>query len=128
VKFNRFQKYYSATGSAFTQEIAVNRRERKLVAQYLDQLIPLSGASHTEVVDYLVSIPTRYAEVRARLANGRLARLADAKQFLGWRGYGANPTLLFGCGERRVIVETGSKQEFANESFIARDGGQVALS
>ena len=106
----------------------MNRRERKLTAQYLDQLIPLSGASHTEVVDYLVSIPTRYAEVRARLANGRLARLADAKQFLGWRGYGANPTLLFGCGEQRVIVETGSKQEFANESFIARDGGQVALS
>lgn len=106
----------------------MNRRERKLTAQYLDDLIPLSGASHTEVVDYLISIPTRYAEVRARLANGRLARLADSKQFLGWRGYGANPTLLFGCGERRVIVETGTCQASADKHFIARDGGQVALS
>jgi hypothetical protein len=106
----------------------VNRRERKLSAQYLDELIPLVGASHTEVVDYLVSIPMRYAEVRARLANGRTARLADAKQFLGWRGYGANPTLLFGCGEQKVIVETGRNQEFAGENFIGRDGGQVALS
>lgn len=106
----------------------MNRRERKLAAQYLDELIPLLGASHTEVVNYLVSVPMRYAEVRARLANGRTARLADAKQFLGWRGYGANPTLLFGCGERRVIVETGGNQEFVDENFIARDGGQVALS
>ena len=106
----------------------MNRRERKQTAQYLDELIPLVGASHTEVVDYLVSIPMRYAEVRARLANGGTARLADAKQFLGWRGYGANPTLLFGCGESRVIVETGHDQESTDQSFIARDGGQVALS
>ena len=106
----------------------MNRRERKLTAQYLDELIPLIGASHTEVVNYLVSVPMRYAEVRARLANGRTARLADAKQFLGWRGYGANPTLLFGCGKRRVVVETANNQGLPNELFIGRDGGQVALS
>jgi hypothetical protein len=106
----------------------VNRRERKLTAQYLDELVPLVGASHTEVVNYLVSVPMRYAEVRARLANGRTARLADAKQFLGWRGYGANPTLLFGCGERRVVVETANNQGTPGDLFIGRDGGQVALS
>lgn len=106
----------------------MNRLERKQTAKYLDELIPLIGASHTEVVDYLVSIPMRYAEVRARLANGQTARLADAGQFLGWQGYGANPTLLFGCGERRVIVETGRDQSSTNMNFIARDGGQVALS
>jgi len=128
VKFYNLDKYYSVTGSAFTQEIAVNRRERRQTAQYLDKLIPLVGASHTEVVDYLVSIPMRYAEVRARLANGRMARLVDAKQFLGWRGYGANPTLLFGCGEQKVIVETGGDHGSDNQKFIARDGGQVALS
>ncbi len=106
----------------------MNRRERKTTAQYLDKLIPLIGASHTEVVNYLVAVPMRYAEVRARLADGRTARLADAKQFLGWRGYGANPTLLFGCGDRRVVVETGAAQELANDMFIGRDGDQVVLS
>jgi len=106
----------------------VTRLERKHVARYLDEIIPLLGASHTEVVDYLVSVPKRYAEVRARLANGRTARLANAKQFLGWRGYGANPTMLFACGEQRVVVNTGDQQDSSNNTFITRDGGQVALS
>jgi hypothetical protein len=102
--------------------------ERKNAAKYLDEIIPLIGASHTEVVDYLVSVPMRYAEVKARLANGRTARLVNAKQFLGWRGYGANPTMLFDCGDRRVVVDTGYQQDLSSNTFIARDGGQVALS
>ncbi|MGI9271830.1 MAG: hypothetical protein ACR2QT_08650 [Woeseiaceae bacterium] len=106
----------------------MNRRERKQTAQYLDELIPLQGASHTEVVDYLVSIPMRYAELRARLANGKTARLANTQQFLGWLGYGANPTLLFDCGERRVVVATGRQPAVNPNMFIARDGGQVAAS
>lgn len=106
----------------------MTRVERKQAAKFLDEIIPLIGASHTEVVDYLVSVPMRYAEVKARLANGRTARLANAKQFLGWRGYGANPTMLFACGDRRVVVDTGQQQDLANNTFIARDGGQVALS
>lgn len=106
----------------------MTRVERKQAAKFLDQIIPLTGASHTEVVDYLVSVPMRYAEVVARLANGRTARLANAKQFLGWRGYGSNPTMLFACGDRRVVVDTGHRQDLSNDAFIARDGGQVALS
>lgn len=106
----------------------MNRRERNLTAQYLDELIPLQGASHTEVVDYRVSIPMRYAELRARLANGKTTRLANAKQFLGWLGYGADPTLLFECGERRVVLATGRTTTPAHNKFIARDGGQVAAS
>ena len=106
----------------------MNRRERKLTAQYLDQLVPLHEASHTEVVDYQVSIPMRYAELRARLANGKTARLQNAAQFLGWLGYGANPTLLFACDKQRVVVETGNTHANADSRFIARDGGQVALS
>lgn len=106
----------------------MNRFERKQTAKYLDQLVPLCGASHADVVDYRVSVPMRYAEVKARLVNGGTARLANARQFLGWRGYGPNPTLLFDCGERRVIVATGNRQETTDTSFIARDGGQVALS
>lgn len=106
----------------------MTRQERKHAAKYLDEIIPLLGASHTEVVDYLVSVPKRYAEVRARLANGRTARLANARQFLGWRGYGANPTMLFACGERQVVVDTGHRQDLSNKKFIARDGGQVSLA
>ena len=106
----------------------MTRMERKNAAKYLDEIIPLIGASHTEVIDYLVSVPMRYAEVKARLANGRTARLANARQFLGWRGYGANPTMLFDCDGRRVVVDTGHRQDLSNTTFIARDGGQVALS
>ena len=106
----------------------MTRLERRHTAKYLDQIIPLIGASHTEVVDYLVSVPMRYAEVKARLANGRTARLANAKQFLGWRGYGPNPTLLFDCGGQRVVVDTGEQQDLQQTKFIARDGGQVALA
>ena len=105
----------------------MNRRERKLTAQYLDEIAPLHGASHSEVVDYSVSIPLRYAVLRARLANGRIARLIDPRQFLGWLGYGPNPTLLFGCGDQRVVVNTGSKPGLTQDKFIARDGGQVPL-
>ena len=106
----------------------MTRLERRHTAKYLDQIIPLIGASHTEVVDYLVSVPMRYAEVKARLANGRTTRLANAKQFLGWRGYGPNPTLLFDCGGQRVVVDTGEQQDLTQTKFIARDGGQVALA
>ncbi len=106
----------------------MKRRERKLTAQYLDELIPLHGASHTEVVDYRVSVFTRFAEVRARLANGSTTRLADTRQFLGWLGYGENPTMLFKCGGRQVVVATGSEQDLNQNLFIARDGGQVAVA
>ncbi len=106
----------------------MTRMERKNAAKYLDEIIPLLGASHTEVIDYLVSVPMRYAEVKARLANGRTARLANTKQFLGWRGYGANPTMLFACGDQRVVIDTGLEEDLSGTTFIARDGGQVALS
>lgn len=106
----------------------MTRLERKHVARYLDEIIPLLGASHTEVVDYLVSVPKRYAEVRARLANGGTARLANAKQFLGWRGYGVNPTMLFACGGQRVVVDTGQHNDATTDTFIGRDGSQVGLS
>ena len=69
----------------------MTRRERRSVAQYLDNLVPLNGASHGDVIDYTVTIPMRYAEVRARLANGSTARLANSRQFLGWVGYGLEP-------------------------------------
>jgi len=105
----------------------VNRCERDKTAKYLDEIAPLQGASHSEVVDYSVTVPFFYAELRARLANGRWARLADASQFLGWFGYGPNPTLLLDCGGQRVAVDTGTGSSPAQDTFIARDGGQIPL-
>jgi hypothetical protein len=105
----------------------MNRRERKLAAQQLDQLVPLQGASHSDVIDYSVTVPMRNAELSARLADGRTTRLIDSRQFLGWLGYGANPTLLLDCGDRRVVVATGGDHDLGSNTFIARDGGQLPL-
>jgi len=105
----------------------VNRREYNEKAKYLDEIAPLQGASHSDVVDYSVTVPFFYAELRARLANGKLARLVDASQFIGWFGYGPNPTLLLDCGGQRVAVNTDASSTAAQDMFIARDGGQIPL-
>ena len=105
----------------------MNRRERNETARYLDEIAPLEGASHSEVVDYAVTVPFFYAELRAQLANGRLTRLVDASQFLGWFGYGANPTVLLDCGGRRVAISTGAGPGPEHGMFIAKDGGQIPL-
>jgi len=106
----------------------VNRHKcDKTTAQYLDEIAPLQGASHDEVVDYTVTVPFFYAELCAQLANGRIARLMDPRQFLGWLGYGSNPTLLIDCDGQRVVVNTGNDQDLAQDMFIARDGGQIPL-
>lgn len=105
----------------------MTRQERKSVARYLDEHVPLKDASHSDVIDYSVSVPMRYAEMSARLANGARTELADSRQFLGWKGYGKNPTLLFGCGDRRVVVATGSEQDLQQKLFITRDGGQMPI-
>jgi hypothetical protein len=36
--------------------------------------------------------------------------------------------MLFACGDRRVVVDTGHQQDLSSKTFIARDGGQVAVS
>ena len=54
---------------------------------FLDRAIPLSGASHADVVSYSVAIPMRYAECFGVLADGRKVRFADKRNFVGWSGY-----------------------------------------
>jgi hypothetical protein len=107
------------------QEIKMTRQARKSLAHYLDKFVPLIGVSHCDVIDYIVTVPMRYAEVRARLSNGTTARLANSRQFLGWNGYGSNPTLLFNCGDQRIVLDTGSEQKPSSDVFIAPDGGLV---
>ena len=74
---------------------AGDRGARDRTAAYLDQVIPLKGASHADVVSYSVEVPMRYAECFATLADGRKVRLADKRRFIGWSGDDANRTLLF---------------------------------
>ena len=55
----------------------MNRCEQTEKAEFLDQAIPLKGASHADVVSYSVEIPMRYAEVLATLADGSKVKLKN---------------------------------------------------
>ena len=61
----------------------------------LDDLIPLRDASHTDVVEYSVEVPFRYAECYALLQDGRKVSLLEPRKFVGWSSHDPNRTLLF---------------------------------
>jgi hypothetical protein len=61
----------------------------------LDDLIPLKGASHRDVVEYSVEVPFRYAECFALLRDGRKLGLIEPRRFIGWSSYEPSRTLLF---------------------------------
>jgi len=61
----------------------------------LDDLIPLRDASHTDVVEYSVEVPFRYAECYALLQDGRKVSLLEPRKFVGWSSHNPNRTLLF---------------------------------
>jgi len=61
----------------------------------LDDLIPLRDASHTDVVEYSVEVPFRYAECYALLQDGRKVSLLEPRKFVGWSSHNPSRTLLF---------------------------------
>ena len=61
----------------------------------LDDLIPLRDASHTDVVEYSVEVPFRYAECYALLQDGRKVSLLEPRKFVGWSSHKPSRTLLF---------------------------------
>ena len=61
----------------------------------LDDLIPLKDASHTDVVEYSIEVPFRYAECFALLSDGRKVGLTKPRRFVGWSSYNPSRTLLF---------------------------------
>jgi len=63
--------------------------------EFLDRTIPLHGASHADVVEYVVKIPMRYAECFAVLTNGETVRFRDRRQFAGWSSHNPRHSLLF---------------------------------
>lgn len=74
-------------------------------ARILDDLIPLQGASHADVVEYRVEIPMRYAECHAVLADGTKARFVEPRKFLGWSSHDARRSLLFRNNDITLEVE-----------------------
>jgi len=55
------------------------------VAQYLDETVPLAGASHTEVTQYAIGGDADgHRQLRALLNNGGNTGLADDSQFVGY--------------------------------------------
>lgn len=71
----------------------------------LDSLIPLRGASHAEVVEYVVEIPMRYAECFAILSDGRKAKFVEPRKFLGWSSHDSRRSLLFRNHDVTLEVE-----------------------
>ena len=63
----------------------------------LNDLIPLQGASHADVTEYVVEVPLRYAQCFARLGDGRKVPLSQARKFLGWSDNHTDRSLLFRC-------------------------------
>ncbi len=113
----------------------------------LDEVIPLDGTSHTDVVNYSVEIPVRYAECFALLCDGRKVGLAEPRRFVGWSGHDPDRSLLFrnngshielgvegpvngheAVSIRNIVVEDATACHSRTEKrFIGVDGDLVLL-
>ena len=111
----------------------MKRRKLKKIAAYLDIKLPLAGASHADVERYFIDTPLRYTQCFAALTDGRIVRLRDVRQFVGWSGKDEERSLLFSCEGRRVVINTvngGYELEDPSENigvrkFIGRDGSMI---
>ena len=109
----------------------MQQHEQIETTQFLDQALPLHGASHATVVSYGVDTPMRYSECFATLADGRVVRLKDPRQFIGWSGMNGNRRLLFRSEAGRILIPSSDGSREAAEErrskslhkFITRDGG-----
>ena len=93
----------------------------------LDSLIPLRGASHGDVVEYRVEIPLRYAECYAVLADGRKAKFADPRKFLGWSCHAPRRSLLFRNNDITLEVEVDNRAADQERSTVRSINMQAAL-
>lgn len=107
----------------------MDRRGTDMTLDHLDTAIPLRGASHADVVHYGVDIPMRYSECYAKLTDGRIVRLRNARQFVGWSGMNGSRRLLFANGEQAIELRRGADRGFVigepdkGRKFVTRDGG-----
>jgi len=111
----------------------MKRRKQKKTAAYLDAKLPLAGASHADVERYFVDTPMRYTQCFAALTDGRVVKLRNTRQFVGWHGDDESRSLLFSCDGRRVVINTvdgGYELEDSSlatgvRKFIGRDGSLI---
>jgi len=82
----------------------MSRRKQRKISAFLDAKLPLAGASHADVERYWVDTPLRYTQCFAMLTDGRIVRLRDASQFVGWSGKESEGSLLFSCEGRRIVI------------------------
>jgi len=96
-------------------------------ATILDNLIPLRGASHADVVAYRIDIPVRYAECYAVLADGSKARFANPRKFLGWSSREARRSLLFRNNDITLEVEIDNQATEKKRSTVRSINLQAAV-
>ena len=76
----------------------------------------------------------RYSECYAKLADGRIIRLRNSRQFIGWAGMNGSRRLLFRDGEKVIELQPGAYgpidfQELQGDMrFVARDGSLQDLN
>ena len=73
---------------------------------FLDRTIPLNGASHADVAEYVVEIPMRYAECFAVTPDGNKVSFRDRRQFVGWSGHDPRCSLLFVNNGLHIEIDT----------------------
>lgn len=121
--------------------------DKKNRVSVLDEAIPLQGASHADVVEYVVETPIRFAECFALLSDGRKVGLQEPRKFVGWSRHHRDRSLLFrsrgkhyevaveaclrgkspGC-IRQVFLEARSEcPSSLARKFIGVDGNLVTL-
>jgi len=121
--------------------------DEEQMVRALDEAIPLQGASHADVLEYVVEIPLRYAECLALLSDGRKVALQNPRHFVGWSTHDRDRSLLFrsrgkhyevaveaslrgqspGC-IRTVFLEAKSEQRSSlARKFIGVDGDLMIL-
>lgn len=96
-------------------------------ARILDDLIPLRGASHADVVEYRVEIPMRYAECYALLTDGRKVKFVDCRKFLGWSSHDARRSLLFRNNDITLEVEVDNLAAEKQKSTVRSINLQAAI-
>lgn len=104
-----------------TQDTAVFRNHDAYDAAFLDESVPLRGASHAEVARYAVEVPMRYSECFAILADGRKVPLANKRQFLAWSGARDDCLALFDAHGQQIKARSAATAR-QPQSYVAIDG------